>query len=71
MPIYSYECGVCEAVTEEMRHVHERAISTLCELCGREAKFKITGTQIAPINGSPDGRSGLTRRTKDFLASQH
>jgi putative FmdB family regulatory protein len=70
-PIYSYECGICDAITEERRQVHERKLAPPCEVCGHATKFKITGTQIAPINGSPDGRTGLTKRTKGFLESQH
>ncbi len=73
MPMYTYQCPMCDGKQDGMRLVADRHDSPFCDSCGVETKFIIAGCLIAPINGAGSGTgvSGLTKRAKSFFASQH
>jgi putative FmdB family regulatory protein len=37
MPIYEYQCTNCNAVSEQLRSISERALDTACPVCGAVA----------------------------------
>ncbi len=71
MPFYQYHCDPCDTDQTEMRSVSDRYDAPLCGRCGLETKLKITGAFVAPVSRAGTGSSGLTKRARAHIASQH
>ena len=51
MPIYEYQCDVCNVLTEEMRKVDERDKETPCRKCDGKTKRVVSRTSFALKGG--------------------
>ena len=69
MPIYTYQCEVCDSITDEYRAVDRRHDFTFCE-CGHLMKLKIMPTQLAPVLGGGDFQGYQCPVTDKWITSR-
>lgn len=76
MPVYTYQCLLCEHKTDAVRTIAERHITPKCK-CGGGTEKIITPTHIAPMFQpykavAGDGRMITTKQQhKNFLSENN
>jgi len=69
MPIYSYQCDICESIIDEYRTIDNRHDPVFCD-CGQGMSLKIVPTQIAPVLGGGDFQGYLCPVTDKWVTSR-
>lgn len=69
MPIYTYKCKDCEAMTDSYNMISTRHQSPACE-CGGETVLSIQPTQLAPVLGGGDFPGYKCPVTDEFITSR-
>jgi len=59
MPVFEYECGECQHITEEIHTISENVRETTCEKCGAPAS-RIVSLSSFHLVGSGWCRDGYT-----------
>lgn len=76
MPLYSYSCHDCRAITRAFRHVEERARTPRCQTCHSMETFKILEapqvvSDYAPYECPITGKLISGRRQHEENLKQH
>lgn len=58
MPIYSYYCESCDAVTDEIHRYDERPPTVSCSLCSKDAEYRVSSPGHFRISVEGNGRKG-------------
>jgi putative FmdB family regulatory protein len=69
MPIYTYQCSICDSITEAFRTIAHRKDGPECG-CGHETLLKITPTQLAPVLGGGDFQGYMCPVTDKWVTSR-
>ncbi len=69
MPLYSYKCSDCGALTDSYNIVANRHQSPVCG-CGSMTALSIQPTQIAPVMGGGDFPGYQCPVTDEFITSR-
>ena len=69
MPLYTYQCDICDSIIDEYRTVDNRHQYPYCE-CGHLMGLKIVPTQISPVLGGGDFQGYLCPVTDKWVTSR-